>query len=271
MSRFLQRVIATAQNPGGSIHPMVGSVYSSTPTITASPADQADATLTVYSNIDSSDRGRHVGAAESRAAFVSRRETGDSTGHAARDLGHAPARGPEESRVPPVNPISEPRDQWEASRPGQEVTAHGVAASRGIAAMGAAATVDAASASRKPIPNRGGDTLQISNAAIAARDAAASDRYAFFALMPDRVAGTAPGDIAPVVSSVRSRKADADEAHDRSHRLRPAAREADEINIHIGRIEVTAAAPAAARAPAAPPRKSPSLDDFLKRRPGRPG
>jgi hypothetical protein len=256
MSRFLRWVIATAQNPGGSIHPLVGSVYSSAPT-TASPADQADTTLTVHSSIDSIDRGRPVGAAESPSAFVSRQETGDSTGRAARDLGHSPARSLEQSRVPLVNPGSESRDQWEAARTGKEAAS--------------AATVDAASASRNPIPDRGDNALQIANAAIAGRDAAASDRYAFFALMPDRVAGTAPGDIAPMVSSVRSRKADAGEAHDDSHRPRPAAREAEEINIHIGRIEVTAAAPAPARAAAAPPRKSPSLDDFLKRRPGRPG
>jgi hypothetical protein len=48
-----------------------------------------------------------------------------------------------------------------------------------------------------------------------------------------------------------------------------AAREADEVRIHIGRIEVTAVAPAPAR-PAAPmPRhKAPSLEDYLKRRNG---
>ncbi len=46
--------------------------------------------------------------------------------------------------------------------------------------------------------------------------------------------------------------------------------EPDEINIHIGRIEVTAAQPAALR-PAAPKprRKAPSLDEYLRRRTGR--
>ncbi|MFM0336847.1 hypothetical protein [Paraburkholderia fungorum] len=49
----------------------------------------------------------------------------------------------------------------------------------------------------------------------------------------------------------------------------PAAREADEVRIHIGRIEVTAVAAAPAR-PAAPAsrHKAPSLDDYLKRRDG---
>jgi hypothetical protein len=47
-------------------------------------------------------------------------------------------------------------------------------------------------------------------------------------------------------------------------------REPDEIRIHIGRIEVTAAPPAPAPARVAPARKTLSLDDYLKRRNGRP-
>jgi hypothetical protein len=42
-------------------------------------------------------------------------------------------------------------------------------------------------------------------------------------------------------------------------------REPDEIEIHIGRIEVTAVAQAAPRPAAAPARKSISLDEYLKR------
>lgn len=54
-------------------------------------------------------------------------------------------------------------------------------------------------------------------------------------------------------------------------RLRPPEREPDEIQIHIGRIEVTAMPPAPARAEPRPARKSPSLDEYLKRGEGRPG
>jgi hypothetical protein len=46
-------------------------------------------------------------------------------------------------------------------------------------------------------------------------------------------------------------------------------READEIHIHIGRIEVTAVPPAPARPAAKPAPRSESLDDYLKRRDGR--
>jgi len=44
----------------------------------------------------------------------------------------------------------------------------------------------------------------------------------------------------------------------------------DEVQIHIGRIEVTAVPPAPARvSPAAPQRRAPSLDDYLKSRDSR--
>jgi hypothetical protein len=49
----------------------------------------------------------------------------------------------------------------------------------------------------------------------------------------------------------------------RSHQ--PSAPQHDEIEIHIGRIEVTAVQPAAPRAPAPPVRKALNLDEYLKR------
>src|SRR5262249_21765901 len=52
---------------------------------------------------------------------------------------------------------------------------------------------------------------------------------------------------------------------------RTPARDTDEIQINIGRIEVTAVPPPPPQAKPTPasPRKSPSLDEYLKRRPGR--
>ncbi len=56
--------------------------------------------------------------------------------------------------------------------------------------------------------------------------------------------------------------------HRRTEPVRPAARperEAEEIQIHIGRIEVTAVPPAPARPAAQPVRKSLRLDEYLRR------
>jgi hypothetical protein len=54
-----------------------------------------------------------------------------------------------------------------------------------------------------------------------------------------------------------------------SRGFREPEREPDEIQIHIGRIEVTAAPPAAVRPAPKPERKALSLDDYLKRKRGR--
>jgi len=47
-----------------------------------------------------------------------------------------------------------------------------------------------------------------------------------------------------------------------------AARQHDEIEIHIGRIEVTAVQQTASRPAAQPARKALNLDEYLKRREG---
>lgn len=62
----------------------------------------------------------------------------------------------------------------------------------------------------------------------------------------------------------------ADRERSRASGVPAAPHEPDEINIHIGRIEVTAAQPPPPR-PAAPKphRKAPSLDEYLRRRGGR--
>lgn len=55
------------------------------------------------------------------------------------------------------------------------------------------------------------------------------------------------------------------EAKNVSERSREAERQPDEIQIHIGRIEVTAAPPPVSRPHSRPTRKTLSLDDYLKR------
>lgn len=56
-----------------------------------------------------------------------------------------------------------------------------------------------------------------------------------------------------------------------ARRVQPSQREADEIHIHIGRIEVAAIAQAAPRPAAAAARRSLNLDEYLRRGSGRPG
>jgi len=56
-----------------------------------------------------------------------------------------------------------------------------------------------------------------------------------------------------------------------ARRFQPSQREADEIHIHIGRIEVAAIAQAAPRPAAAAARRSLNLDEYLRHGNGRPG
>jgi hypothetical protein len=60
-------------------------------------------------------------------------------------------------------------------------------------------------------------------------------------------------------------------ASEAARRFQPAQREADEIHIHIGRIEVAAIAQPASRPAAAAARRSLNLDEYLRRGSGRPG
>jgi hypothetical protein len=71
-----------------------------------------------------------------------------------------------------------------------------------------------------------------------------------------------------VAGTQRSR----DKSQDRAATARASERDTfEDIQIHIGRIEVIAVPPPAPRATPAPARKSTSLDDYLKRRNGRAG
>ena len=67
----------------------------------------------------------------------------------------------------------------------------------------------------------------------------------------------------PIAATVRSDPR-------RDSPLRPTRPEPDEIEIHIGRIEVAAAPQAPSRSAPRPARKTLTLDDYLKRRHGRP-
>lgn len=74
-----------------------------------------------------------------------------------------------------------------------------------------------------------------------------------------------PREPMPAAAAMRPSRAEA------ARRSQPAQREADEIHIHIGRIEVAAITQQAPRPTAAAARRSLNLDDYLRRGNGRPG
>jgi hypothetical protein len=89
--------------------------------------------------------------------------------------------------------------------------------------------------------------------------------------MPSRSEeGLRPNEPVPSVSALRaaSRRAAASEAAQRNAQMR-APIQAEDIQIHIGRIEVIAVPPPAALPAAAPARRGQSLDEYLSRSNGR--
>jgi hypothetical protein len=121
-----------------------------------------------------------------------------------------------------------------------------------------------------PPPMHGGEAAARMHGA-AEPPAAASFERSFAPLVPasgqsesaPRHARDDPAHWSRFVATHRERTAIMDAARHR-------ADEPDNIEIHIGRIEVTAVQPAPVRpTPTRPPRHAPSLEDYLKRRNGR--
>ena len=78
------------------------------------------------------------------------------------------------------------------------------------------------------------------------------------------------GDFVPASPPVAAFRPSKNSSADSSQPFSPSLRATDDIQIHIGRIEVTAVQPSPARvAPARPQRRAPSLDEYLRRRDGR--
>jgi hypothetical protein len=76
--------------------------------------------------------------------------------------------------------------------------------------------------------------------------------------------------IAPLLQTSSSAASPRLRQSELSQSLVPRARATEDIEIRIGRIEVTAVQPGPARvAPAKPPHRGPSLNDYLRRRDGR--
>lgn len=262
MSRFLRNIIATAQNPGESVHPMMPSLFSNSANQESAAERADDATETLLgreAGAPTAARSTRLDAAPFGAFDAdvgrARRET-----EAARN-GIGPQSGPTEK--PPTTPIAPVSDAEAGS--GNHARDLASAARRFERAPTAAETWD--SASGPALRDSSGEDL--GPVTEAARTAVS--RYS--PVVPNAApSGAIPRALAPLVSPATIQVRRDGENHgnrDLAPHLRSSPREPEEIQIHIGRIEVTAAPPAAARPAAVPNRKSPSLDEYLKRRPGR--
>jgi hypothetical protein len=320
MSRFLHSIIATAQSPSVSVHPVVPSLFSGSVLHDGSEDTRGGATGTPFG------RDVMVVPAAERYAFnptarnpTSRRSAAAAVGEESRDAARTRVDAQSEQTARQLTQSIAPFSNVSGNRAGNfasaadrfERTALAPAASEG-SSDAAPNRVDAQRGQIKgpltqsiaPFSNVMGDRAR--NLASAAdrfeRTAPAAGtwnsglepvlRESFGnGLGSSEAVGTAAGRYSPLVpeglprrsgpqalepltahAMMPMQRADETAGNGRlAHHLRPPSHEADEIQIHIGRIEVTAVPPVPARPAPVPNRKSPSLDEYLKRRPGRAG
>jgi hypothetical protein len=243
MSNFLQRVVSAVIRPQVKLQPMQGSIFAPTNLSTsadpiseraeaASPSAALGDFVSRIHNAQESDRASNLAAGEDRS--VAPTPAGRYASDSRTDM-----QGADMPLLPSQsvgeNSLSESAGRIRPSSYAQDFT-------RGdIASESLASPVD----SRSMI----------------------SDQYPALLLSKQ----TAP---APLQQRQAAPSPQAHPQSARSNAIRraPAAhREADEIHIHIGHIEVSAIAQAAPRPPAAPARKTVTLDEYLRRGDGRAG
>jgi hypothetical protein len=310
MSRFLHGIVAIAQSPSVSVHPVVPSLFSS-PALHHGPEDtQRAATETLLGHdgqvAPTAERSAFDPTARGPAAATAGEESGDAApnrvdaqseqterpltqsiapfsnvwGNRARNFASASDAQSEQTERPltqsiaPFSNISDNRARNFAS-----------AADRFERTAPAAAIGEGSSdAARNRVNARSGQTQGLLAQSIGSFSNISGDRARNLASAADRYSPHAPDGLPrrsnpqaleplmPRAMTATMQRADETDKSGRLARhLRSQSREADEIQIHIGRIEVTAVPPVPARPAPAPNRKSPSLDEYLKRRPGRAG
>jgi hypothetical protein len=277
MSRFLHGIVAIAQSPSVSVHPVVPTLFSS-PALHDSPEDtQRAATETLLG------RDGRVAPPAERSAFdptargPAAATAGEESSDAARNRVDAQSEQTERLVTQSIAPFS--------NVSGNRARNFASAADRFERTAPAAAIGEGSSdAARNRVDARSGQTQRLLAQSIgpfsnisgdrARNSASAADRYSPHAPdgLPRRSNPQALEPLMPRAMTPTMQRADETDNSGRLARhLRSQSREADEIQIHIGRIEVTAVPPAPARPAPVPNRKSPSLDEYLKRRPGRAG
>jgi hypothetical protein len=272
MKGYLQRMALSAITPGGSIRPMAGSVYSR-------PAP----------------RGGPEAARDILPAKPDEWESHPVPGPKASSRAPVPAQGPAEiiplppsAPKPPARPALR-KHVLEGKDIGMKREAPGAEDLFPSATSAARDADEGPPRAPRPGPHRGADAAENRpdpKGAALPPDKPVVPGHLPVEARPPEVVGRGPGearerpfeplvagDFPPATSAAESRARPRDPRAPAGGRERAAAvpagapREPDEIQIHIGRIEVTAAPPPVLR-PAAQKtqRKAPSLDDYLRRR-----
>jgi hypothetical protein len=243
MTGYLQRLAASVSQPRPSLHPLVGSIFSGGRQEVASPnllqndalastddQNRVPTTRTVSDSTDGPMRRRDLGA-------------DDRAGAPDTDNRRAEQRRSEREIFHPLLPSKAP-DVDVSAMPPEAVPGDGAGAQsalhhdrRDTSIVGAARMARVAVEDGPPADRR--------NAIAAPPVSELHERAGMLAA----VAGDA-GKPARVEFSAPSRR----------------SAQSDDIQIHIGRIEVTAVAQPAPRPAAAPARKAMSLDEYLGRR-----
>jgi hypothetical protein len=247
MTGYLQRLAMSVQAPA-RLHPFVGPMF-------AGPLPEAVAPVLPHADLSA--------APDDQVAA-----TPAATDHAER--APAPALSP---TVPAqvhrdMRQVQDPRDESPDSNPpdSDDARSDGAAAPRaGFRPLFATAereaefraTVPHDTANVLPAPSRAQPLMPSTTRRDPARETPA--------VLPRPAASLR--DVEPPLASSPAalRRPVADE--------RPAAarpRSSEDVHIHIGRVEVTAVPPPAPRPPAAPPRKTMTLEEYLGRRNGAP-
>jgi hypothetical protein len=280
MSGYLRRAISATRKPGGSIHPLLGSVFSPMPApkiadgargeygadgptadeetahrLAQSPDTESQlaadtpsgAALSIgRTSVLSADVANAVGA---RRLFSTRAgaELGESPGESGAGSVHEPP-APDGARTSSGGAF------------GSDAPDH--ANVRASVLHATAMTGESDGGSRRELSTR--DRGESESDVAHVEPLIPMDR-------PRADAAQAIESTPALMSAAARRDAISDAVRSAVSRSTASLREAGDIQIHIGRIEVMAVAPVSPRPPPTPRQTSPSLSDYLNRRGGRPG
>jgi hypothetical protein len=246
MNGYLQRMTLSAMNPGGSIHPVVGSVFS------AAKYDRTPDTFPGDEEISSPDHPESPTIRSPEAAQVLQA-----------------TEAPPGLSVSPILPLQTPIGSPEQARQHQDPKplSQEQSSLRRPATKFQEQEADKSESLSVRVDHEAELLVEPLEPQRQRRNHGVDIKGVYSPLVPEAVGGTAsPGNFCALPNTVAS--ATGKNQRDVS-RQKPSAQEPDEIQIHIGRIEVTAVPPAPARPEAKPAARSVSLAEYLKRRDGR--